>query len=552
MPKYTDINVYAPCPCGSGKKYKFCCLTKDREIKRQKKYQPFTSLENKLKLLPDDVLVMDLNLAENLNLASEKLLAKGKINEALVKLEEAKLKAPLLPTTHNNIANCKYLLGNLEEAISIAEFVIENLDHDNVYTLGNLVHFYLIAGKESLANSHADKLLSLELRDISWLYKKCEAFARLKRHEDVITSIENYTEPLDYIPCHFLAGVAYANANKFDKAITHLEKLKKHHHQYPMAHGCLKKIKKGTGPATLHGDWPYFGTHELISQRLSEKMRESFESLNENPKSVNNFGKKHPIMSEMALIIFNESEGRSSEAVDMLGKVNIPKSNDMLIKITEGKFGSDECRFSACRNLIRNGVWKKETPRKIWANEQWREVILKDYEITREAGIEIEDKNYDIYAQGVEALKNKRWKTAEKTNRKLIVKQPEFAAGYNNLAVALLNQGRSKEASDYLKKAIEVDPSYLFAPSTLVQIYITEDRIDDAEELLKTIVIPEQVHPDAMVCYLSTQVQLYLYKKDFDMAVKILDQALMIAPDNPELKQMSNKFFLLQRMKKIL
>lgn len=25
-------DVYAPCSCGSGKKYKFCCLKKDREI----------------------------------------------------------------------------------------------------------------------------------------------------------------------------------------------------------------------------------------------------------------------------------------------------------------------------------------------------------------------------------------------------------------------------------------------------------------------------------------------------------------------------------------
>lgn len=28
----TPANVYAPCPCGSGKKYKFCCAKKPLEL----------------------------------------------------------------------------------------------------------------------------------------------------------------------------------------------------------------------------------------------------------------------------------------------------------------------------------------------------------------------------------------------------------------------------------------------------------------------------------------------------------------------------------------
>jgi len=174
----------------------------------------------------------------------------------------------------------------------------------------------------------------------------------------------------------------------------------------------------------------------------------------------------------------------------------------------------------------------------MWVKEKWHDVILERHRMTSAVDYEIEGENQRLYSKGVEALRKKNWKKAEKINRQLINILPTFAPGYNNLAVVLLNQGRNEEAIDILKKVIEVDPSYVFASSTLVQIYITEDRIDEAEELLKTIVIPKKVHPDAMVCYLSTQVQLNLHKKNLDTASKFLDQALEISPDNPQLLQM--------------
>lgn len=31
----TSPEAYSPCPCGSGKKYKFCCLQKDRDAARK-------------------------------------------------------------------------------------------------------------------------------------------------------------------------------------------------------------------------------------------------------------------------------------------------------------------------------------------------------------------------------------------------------------------------------------------------------------------------------------------------------------------------------------
>jgi len=350
MHGYTDITAYDPCPCGSGKKYKFCCFKKDREVKREKKKQSYSFVEDKFDVPREDLPKNDLERALDLNRTNEELLAKGKINEALIVLEKAKRILPNLTTTHNNIANCKYFLGNLKEAISIEKNVIRNINPDNVYALGNLVHFYLITGKESLANSYADQLFSLKLVDITWLYKKCEAFARLKRHEDVISSIEGYSEPIDYLYCHFFAGIAYANVNEFGKAISHLQKIKSHHHKYSQAQKYIEKIQNETGPDTLYGDWQYFEIPELISQQLLGKIIESLKIRNETLTSDNDFAKKYPILSEVGLLLFNNSEGSDTQAIDMLGKMNIPKSNNILIKIAEGTFGSDECRFFCVRS----------------------------------------------------------------------------------------------------------------------------------------------------------------------------------------------------------
>lgn len=36
----SNTDVYAPCPCGSGKKYKWCCRDKDREAQRVAELAP--------------------------------------------------------------------------------------------------------------------------------------------------------------------------------------------------------------------------------------------------------------------------------------------------------------------------------------------------------------------------------------------------------------------------------------------------------------------------------------------------------------------------------
>ena len=42
----SNSDVYAPCPCGSGKKYKFCCLKKEREAGKHTTRTPPESLSS--------------------------------------------------------------------------------------------------------------------------------------------------------------------------------------------------------------------------------------------------------------------------------------------------------------------------------------------------------------------------------------------------------------------------------------------------------------------------------------------------------------------------
>jgi hypothetical protein len=46
---------------------------------------------------------------------------------------------------------------------------------------------------------------------------------------------------------------------------------------------------------------------------------------------------------------------------------------DLLKRIAEGTFGSDDFRLSACRTLVANNIWDSATPHRMWIRGKWNE-----------------------------------------------------------------------------------------------------------------------------------------------------------------------------------
>jgi hypothetical protein len=129
-------NVYAPCPCGSGKKYKFCCFQKDREKARKNAganpYTPRLSLlilEFEVGFHEADV------LSDNESEDKDIIAALGLLKEHLPSVTEVK-------SDHNNLhaalarrrveeflrQNSTYTKAEIIQAINIIEDSVRTHD----------------------------------------------------------------------------------------------------------------------------------------------------------------------------------------------------------------------------------------------------------------------------------------------------------------------------------------------------------------------------------------------------------------------------------------
>lgn len=148
------VDAYAPCPCGSGQKYKFCCRDKERESRRE-------ILRRAPSIVGPDgapIAGLDLERAEALHVRAAHLLHDGRGQEAIAVLEKAIRAAPMLPHLYNNLALAQFLIGDVRAAIQTSERVDRAIDPVNTFALGNLVHFHLVAGDDETAERTGQRL----------------------------------------------------------------------------------------------------------------------------------------------------------------------------------------------------------------------------------------------------------------------------------------------------------------------------------------------------------------------------------------------------------
>lgn len=117
-----DMDPYSPCPCGSGKKYKFCCFQKQREREAQASHPSFwsaSSSEEPFDEQPDSLLVGDMHEGKILCDKGLRLMAAGDFEKAIPLFRRSIAEAPFVYTAANNLALCLYITGNLEEALRV-------------------------------------------------------------------------------------------------------------------------------------------------------------------------------------------------------------------------------------------------------------------------------------------------------------------------------------------------------------------------------------------------------------------------------------------------
>lgn len=141
-----DQNVlYSDCPCGSGKKFKFCCYPVVRsELPRNPSRSDVTtairkvSATRRLAERKDEISIVDLDRFHELMRRGLRHLNSGEYKASKEVFLDALKEFDMLPTAYNNLAVCALVQGNLEEAEKWVQEVVRKFPVENPFGLALL------------------------------------------------------------------------------------------------------------------------------------------------------------------------------------------------------------------------------------------------------------------------------------------------------------------------------------------------------------------------------------------------------------------------------
>jgi tetratricopeptide (TPR) repeat protein len=518
---YSFGDVYRPCECGSGRKYKFCCLTKDREEIRGREPErgipPWLGTRR--------LIAVDLDESKRLFEEGLALVESGEGRQGIPFLERSIRLAPFIPQPHNNLALAHFMEGEVEKAIRIAERVYREIDPGNTYALGSLYHFHIVLGDREEADRILDRIARSTPRDGYGVFKMCEAFARARKHEEVLKASSNPLWIEVGPPISFFRGTALANLGRYDEARPHIAEGRLDPMHGDRAKRYLRLIDRGIGPQTLDGDWSYLEALEWIPRSFLKRI--------ETDERARSF----PGMVHALVAMLNDDPAKGDVPVKMLGALATPEAREVLRKVAFGTFGTEEVRMKALFELQKLDEVRNGDEVEVWHDEGWRGVRTQKVEVTDEAVSFIPAGLEDAMGELVEALRAKDWSRAERIGRGLVEKAPDCPMALNNLATAVHGRGRREEAEALLRKAMDLDPSYLFAAASLISFLLASGRAEEAREVLKKAVVPPKVHPDAYVSYLIACSNVACTLLEFDGAMNVLKMAKDIDPDSEAIER---------------
>jgi tetratricopeptide (TPR) repeat protein len=512
-----NIEPYSPCPCGSGKKYRFCCQRKKHDLPAQKTSPPGL------------VIFGDLEKGERLNNKGMECMAKGEYEKAISWFTKSLEEDSNIGSPANNLALCLFVTGKHEEAVRVQRKSLEESPLPNPFGYASLSIFLLFSGDEEGAAEAISHAITLEAPNSDATIKVCEALSHFKRHRDILETADASDFKNDP-HVRFYTGVAAANLGDHERAIWDLNCVSAKHCKGGMAQKYLQHLKNKTEPNTIRKDWPYLLPEEYyINPKLFRK-----------DKTLSTALLSRRYMVDFVEALLNDGPKEMADAaMPILELSSHPEATALLWLILKGTFGSDQLRMNAGIILVKKGEIQQDEAVKFLNRGEFTEQKLlsiclnSDFKFG-ELPPELEPSYRKLVIEGRKRSAN--WPKIVREYEKLIPQAPQYYPFRYNYAVGLVQCKRSKEAETILRSLVAEYPEYLFARSTLLTLLGSGGRFDEAKELVQTTEFPKETHPDAFVAWL---VSLTMYFEDIEKnadAFKCIQHAQTIAPDDPNVK----------------
>jgi len=530
---------YRPCPCGSGKKYKFCCQQKHRQQAAQEKkasllfFPAADDNDPALRDIPDDVLVFEMEEGRRLCTKGLKLMGKGQYKAAIPWLQKAHDAEPKIYTPANNLALCLLITGKLQGAIRVQRESLEISPLENPFGLANLASFLYIANQEDEARQYLEEACSMVMPSADACVKVCETLARFKRHKDILRVADRSDYKTHPDVC-FFTGVAALNLGKARRARQDLLAVSLGHPKKEMVQRYLKQQRETGKPDTLLGDWPYLLPYEVCPIKLIEA---------ELKRDEKDWGARRIAADICEAWINDDADKAPAGIMPMLDLATHPHAVKLLRAIVNGTFGPDQLRIQALMALQKRGCIGPKQDVEIFIKGRRTRISAMGTQMNPDIryGGTLPPALEERYIKAIKASQARRPDQARlaETYLDILRQVPDFFPAEYNYAMTLLNRDRTEEAIPILQKLTVQHPEYLFAPASLLQAYLRQDQLEQARELVEKVDLPAEVHPAAMAIWQIAQTLYYEQIEEYQSARECLRMARQIAPDHPIVQQLS-------------
>ncbi|MBC7462630.1 MAG: tetratricopeptide repeat protein, partial [Thermoleophilia bacterium] len=466
------------CPCGSGAKYKRCCMQRDERA------SPALSVQVEL----DEGELAHYRLLDH---EGQDHMHAGRLDEAEACFRAAIDLAPEVVWSHNNLAMCAFLRGDLEQAEQAARRLVEEIDAENVFAHASLAEYLLFLGRLDEAAQVASRIADLTHFDPSAMVKSCEAYAHLGWHEAIVELWERHARRDIHVgeilpDVHAWVGIACANVGDFDAARRHLKVVRGGELRATAAR-VRTALTRRVGPGTVDGLWPYFDRSEqflpkAVLERVSAAAHDG-EDDDVDPSTQ----WYAPLMLRVVQLEMNATRGELATLPAVAATIGGTYATALLQRIVTNAFGTDEFRMAAIFALASLGVIEPGASAAVLQKGQVQSIEVQSVEATPEVASTagLNPTELKLYEHALELMRNDEFEQCATVFTALLKTAPHNASIHHNLACALLEQGRRVEAVAALLAAMEADPSYLFAPATLAALHLQDGDKAEAQRVIR-------------------------------------------------------------------
>ena len=505
-----DQNIlYSECPCGSGKKFKFCCYPSIRgDLPRDPTRADVTdairmrSRMARLMAPTDKPGVLDLDRFHELIGLGLRHLHSGRYREAESVLLQAKDEFGMLPTPYNNLALCAFVQGNLKEAEKWAKEVVRKFPAENPFGLAMYADIRYLNGDIAGALDIINRAEQITPPSVDQAVRVCESMAHFKNHGRIVRYAEKSGYADDPNMALFL-GIALANLGRYDEAARSL-RFAVRGTQPDYAARILDDVTAGRRPQTICGDWMYFTP-------------ESFTLLPVLMKSVKDGGGQQVDLSSEAIAEMVEVETNAgliadSEAIKILSKSLSKRAEQMLNALR-----SDASRPARVRKAAEKAYAALFAGNDLGERlRSMQDGQIQNMIITEEAATHapLDPAYEESYLKAVRitldpSSKKSELKDALRLLEDLHAKIPDNPAVSNNYASALARLGRAKEVEAIIRECFAQHPEYVFGAANYLMHLMAAGKMDEARAMIENYRLPQRIHPDAYLSWLRVELLYY-------------------------------------------